>query len=154
MMLAGLRSLWTTPCRCAWSSASAIWIATRNASGSGSGAVLQSPRERRAVDVLHHQEDRRTVFADVVERADIRVGDAGDGAGFVAEPFDSAARRVHELAREQLDGDRPIESRIARTVDFTHAPGTERCQDLERAGAGAGEETPLGVGEFYPAEGA
>ena len=72
-----------------------------------------------------------------MERADIRMSDAGDGAGFVAEPLDPAARRVHELAREQLDGDGPIEPRIARTVDFTHAPGTERCQDLERAEAGA-----------------
>ena len=54
-------------------------------------------------------------------------------ASLVAEPFDPAAWRVHELAREQLDGDGPIESRIARTVDLAHSPGTERCQDLERA---------------------
>ena len=37
MMLPGLRSACTTPCRCAWSSASAIWIATRNARSSGNG---------------------------------------------------------------------------------------------------------------------
>ena len=112
-------------------------------------AVLQPPREGRAVDILHHQEDRRTVLTDVMKRADIRMRDAGDGASFVAEPFDAAAWRVHELAREQLDGDGPIESRIARTVDFAHSPGTERCQDLERAEAGArGEphdERRLGV---------
>ena len=100
-------------------------------------AVFQSLREGRAVDILHHQEDRRTVLPDVMQRADIRMGDARDRACFVAEPFDPAARRVHELAREQLDGDGPIESRIARTIDFTHSPGTERCQDLERAEAGA-----------------
>ena len=100
-------------------------------------AVLQSPREGRAVDILHHQEDGRAVLTDVMERADIRMRDAGDGARFVAEPFDPAAGRVHELAREQLDGDGPIEPRIARTVDFAHSPGTERCQDLERAEAGA-----------------
>ena len=66
--------------------------------------------------------------------------EAGDGASFVAEPFDTAVRRVHELVREQLDGDRPIEPRIARTVDFAHSPGTDQCQDLERAEAGAGGE--------------
>ena len=104
-------------------------------------AVLQPPREGHAVEILHHQEDRRTVLADVMECADIRMRDAGDGASFVAEPFDPAAWRVHELAREQLDGDGPIESRVARTVDFTHSPGTERCQDLEWAEAGAGRET-------------
>ena len=63
-------------------------------------AVLQSPRERRAVDILHHQEDGRTVLPDVMKCADVRMGDARDGARFVAEPFDAAAWRVHELARE------------------------------------------------------
>ena len=103
-------------------------------------AVFESPGERRAVDILHHQEDRRAVVADVMERADIGVCDAGDGAGFVAKPFDSAARRVHELAGEELEGHGPIESRIARTVDLTHSPGPEGGQDLERAEAGAGGE--------------
>ena len=103
-------------------------------------AVFQPLGEGRALDILHHQKDGRTVFTDVMKRADIRMRDAGDGASFVAEPFDPAARRVDELAREQLDGDGPIEPRIARAVDFTHSPGAEQCQDLERAKAGAGVE--------------
>ena len=75
--------------------------------------------------------------------------DAGDDASFVAESFDPAAWRVHQFAREQLDGDGPIESRIARTVDFTHSAGAERCQDLERAEAGAGGEPHDGVNWEY-----
>ena len=65
--------------------------------------------------------------------ADIRVCDAGDGARFVAEPFNPPAWRVHELAREKLDGNDPIKSRIARTIDFTHPSGAQRRQDLEWA---------------------
>ena len=95
-------------------------------------------REGLALDILHDQEDGRAVFADVVERADIRVCDAGDGARFVAEPFDPAAWRVQELAREQLDGDGPIQSRIARPIDFAHPAGAKRRKDLERAESGAG----------------
>jgi hypothetical protein len=75
-----------------------------------------------------------------MERADIRMRDARDGASFLSEAFDPVARRGHQLAREQLEGDGPVESRIASPVDLTHSPGTERCQDLEWAEAGAGSE--------------
>ena len=44
--LPGFRSRWTIPRRCAVSSASAIWIATRTCSAGGSG-----PFARRAVSV-------------------------------------------------------------------------------------------------------
>jgi hypothetical protein len=39
-------------------------------------AVLESPGEGRAVDILHDQEDRRTVLTDVIECADVRMRDA------------------------------------------------------------------------------
>ena len=113
------------------------------------GAVLQSAREGRAVDILHHQEDGRPVLTNVMECADVRMRDAGDGARFVPEPFDAAVWRVHDLAREELDGDGPIESRIARTVDFAHSSGAERCQDLERAEAGSRGEPHDGVDWEY-----
>jgi hypothetical protein len=68
------------------------------------------------------------------------MGDAGDDARFVAEAFDPAAWRVHELAREQLDGDGPIESRVASPIDFTHASGAQRGQDFEWAKSGSRNE--------------
>jgi hypothetical protein len=81
--------------------------------------------------MLHHQEDGRTVLTNVMERADIGMGDSRDGASFLSEAFDPVARRDHQLAREQLDGDGPVESRIASAVDLTHAPGAERGENLE-----------------------
>ena len=104
-------------------------------------AVLESRRQSDAFHVLHHQEDRGAVLPDVVQRADMWMGNAGDGARFATKPFDPAAGRVQELAREQLDGDRPIEPRIACPIHFAHPPGTERRQDLERAKTGAGRES-------------
>jgi hypothetical protein len=53
--------------------------------------VLQSARQGGAVDVFHHEEDSRTVLSDVVQRADVRMRDAGDDASLVAKPFDPAA---------------------------------------------------------------
>ena len=104
-------------------------------------AVLESRRQSDAVHVLHDQEDRGAVFANVVQRTDMLMGNAGDGARFATKPFDPAAGRLQELAREQLDGDRPIEPRIACPIHFAHPAGTERRQDLERAKAGAGRES-------------
>jgi hypothetical protein len=65
---------------------------------------------------------------------------AGDRARLEAKALDPVPRRVQQLAREELDGDRPVEPSIARSIDFTHAAGTEWCQDLERTEAGAGRE--------------
>jgi hypothetical protein len=48
---------------------------------------------------------------------------------------------VQEFAREELDGDGPIEPGIARAVDLSHASGTERCEDLKSAEADAGGES-------------
>jgi hypothetical protein len=88
--------------------------------------VLEAPGECRSVDMLHHQEDGGAVFTDVMEGADIRMRDACDGAGFVPEAFDSWIVGRDQLAREELDGDDPLESRIASPVHFTHSPGAER----------------------------
>ena len=100
-------------------------------------AILQSPRQGGTLEIFHDEEDVRSVLTDVMECADIRVRDARDGARFVPEPFDPAAWRVHEVAWEQLDGDGPIESRIARAKNFTHPTGAKRCQDLEWAETGS-----------------
>jgi hypothetical protein len=103
-------------------------------------AVFESAGESGAGDMLHHQEDGRAVLADVVECADVRMRDARDRPRFLPEALDPAARRGHELARQDLDGDDSIQSRIAGPVDFAHPPRAERGQDLEGAEAGAGIE--------------
>jgi hypothetical protein len=54
-----------------------------------------------------------------------RVGDLDCGA--------QRERQRQRTVRPQLDGDGPIESRVARAVDLTHSTGAERCEDFERA---------------------
>jgi hypothetical protein len=73
-----------------------------------------------------------------MERADVRMRNARDSAGFLSEAFNPWIRSREQLTREELDGHDPIEPRIARSIDFTHSAGTEWCQDLERTKASAG----------------
>ena len=141
MMLPGLRSACTTPCRCAWSSASAIRIAARNARSSGNG-----PSASRAARVTPstYSITRKIAGPSSPTSCSVQI------CGWVMRATASASRRnrsilsagrVQELAREHLDGDRPIEPRIAGPIHFAHPPGAERRQDLERAKTGAGRES-------------
>jgi hypothetical protein len=86
------RSRWTIPWRCAATSASAIWIAIRNASLTGT--ALQG----LTVDVLHDQ----IVRSDVIELADAGMIEGGDRPRLARE-----ALRVFAL--EAFDRDRAME---------------------------------------------
>src|SRR6202161_3505323 len=107
--LPGFRSRWITPWRCAFSSASQTWMATRSSSGVGIGpcsmrlarrflqrlanldghaqqfrrrhrALLDALGERLALQIFHDKKIRAVLLADVVERADIGVIEAGNRA--------------------------------------------------------------------------
>jgi len=60
-----------------------------------------------------------------------------DRACFAIEPF-AELRIGGERLRENLDGNRTIEARVARLVDLPHAAGPEGGEDLVRAEADAG----------------
>ena len=131
MMLPGFRSRCVTPCPCAFSSASATAIATFSASSSGSG-----PRASRAASVspsqvLHHQEVGLALAPDVVQRADVRMVQRGDGLRLALEPLLHLGI-VGEVGREDLDRDRAVQPRVGRLVDLAHAAGAERDPDFIR----------------------
>ena len=65
--------------------------------------------ERRALDVFHHE----IVLADVEQRADMRMIQAGNGLGFALEA-------LAEASLDGLDGDGPVEPRVTRPIDRTH----------------------------------
>jgi len=65
----------------------------------GSACASGIAGERRALDVLHHQ----IVEADVVQRADVRMIQRGDGAGF---PLEALA----ELLGADLDNYRAVQA--------------------------------------------
>src|SRR5271169_2178179 len=67
---------------------------------------------RLAFHVLEHQ----IIGSDVVDLADVGMVQSGDGPGFALEVL--AVRAV-----EKLDGDRAIETGVARLPDLAHAAG-------------------------------
>jgi hypothetical protein len=70
--------------------------------------------EGGAFDEFHDQ----VIGADVVDRADVRMVEGGDGAGFALESF-------VEFFFGNFDGDRAIEAGIAGSVDLSHAARAE-----------------------------
>jgi hypothetical protein len=90
-------------------------------------AVLTLHRiERRARDVLHHQEQVvRLLAAVVVELDDVRVLERGDGARLESEAL------LHVLvggrSSEHLDRDLPADLRIDREVHLPHRSLTEQA---------------------------
>lgn len=51
-----------------------------------------------------------------------------------------AIRIAGETGRQNLDRYVTVETRVARTIDLTHASGSGRCQDLIGSKFGAGGE--------------
>ena len=82
---------------------------------------------------------RAVLTADVVERADVRVVERGDRAGFALEPL-AELRVAGEVRRQDLDRDGAIETRVARLVDLAHPARAERRHDFVRTESRTGGE--------------
>ena len=87
MMLPGFRSRWMMPARCAVSSADAISIAVLQRLVERQRSLREPVGQRPTVEILHDQEGRALLLADVVQRADVRMRELRDRAGFAIEPL-------------------------------------------------------------------
>ena len=95
------------------------------------GTVPETLLKRFALEQLHHQEIRLVLAADIEERADVRVRQPGDRPRLLLEPLAGFGRRG-PMRGQDLDRDRAIEAGVACLVDLTHAPRSERREDLVR----------------------
>jgi hypothetical protein len=120
--------------------------------------LLQPRRERLPLEALHHQEVDRLrrlcpsrlppcalhltlehLAAGVVERADVRVGQAGDRLRLALEA--RAARGIRrEGWRQDFDRDEALEARVARLVHLAHPARAEARDDLVGAETRSGRE--------------
>ena len=92
-----------------------------------------------ALDVLHGDEVRPLVDADVVDVRDVRVVEGRSGARLALEPL--AVDLVDgQLRREHLDRDGPLQPRVPRPVDLSHPSGPDGAEDLVRAESPAGRQ--------------
>ena len=120
------------PFSCAASSASAIWHAIESASGIGSGPRAEAIGERGSFNELEDQRRHAIGFLQPVDRADVRMIERGEEAGFAREAR-PALGVSGEVGRQDLDRDVAPELAVARAIDLTHAASTERRDDRVRA---------------------
>src|SRR5437764_13331973 len=64
-----------------------------------------------------------------MQRADVRMRQLRDRARLAVEAL-AQLRVGGEHIGQDLDGDDAIEPRVAGAIDFAHAAGAERCEDL------------------------
>ena len=96
------------------------------------------PRATRSasVDELHHQERGAIRLFQSIQSRNARVIQCGQELRFSLEPRE-AFGILHEALGQNLDRDLSAELRIARAVDFSHAAGAKRGDDLVNAQAGS-----------------
>jgi hypothetical protein len=72
---------------------------------------------------------RGKTFPDVEQRADVRVGEGGDGARLALES--RATLRVGtQFGGQELQRNRAAQARVPRLVDLTHASGAYQSEDF------------------------
>ena len=98
-------------------------------------------RERFALEVLHHEERRSLVLADVVNGADVRVIELGHRACLAFEPL-AQLRVRRKRGWQHLDCHGAIEAPVARPIHFAHSARAYWCNDF------IGTE-PSAVGECH-----
>ena len=92
-------------------------------------AFLQTLLERLTLHVLHDEVVNPVLFADVVERADVRVVQAADGPCFTLEAF-PALRIGGQVFGKDFDGNRAVQPGVGCTIHLTHTTGTELVGDF------------------------
>jgi len=103
-------------------------------------AAGQPLRQRLTLQVLHPQEIDAVILTDVVESADMRMIQRGDGAGFALKPRDQAGplfRALPQIRAEHLESDGAIQTAISRAVHFAHTAGAKQSGDFVRPQSGS-----------------
>ena len=85
-MLAGFRSRWIRPRSCTAASVSTTVSAMARGFVKGQGTAREAIGQRLAVEQLHHEVVHAVLMPDVVDGADVRVVQRGDGARLALEP--------------------------------------------------------------------
>ncbi len=91
--------------------------------------LLQTLRERLALQILHHQKISSILMAGVVERADVWMIQAGDGLCFAVEAL-AQIGAVGKVGGENLDGDDAIEACVPGAIHLSHSARTDGGEDF------------------------
>jgi hypothetical protein len=110
--------------------------------GGEASDALEEASEILTVDILHRDERLAVHFADVVDAADIRVGDLAGDPHFGVEAFEYSLG--DSGFGEEFEGDWLREGEIGGAVDLSHSSAAEESDDAVAAiDEGAGEEAAV-----------
>ena len=131
MMFAGFRSRWMMPCWCAFSRAMRDFRADLQDLIERQRAFRQAVSESLAFEIFHHQEVGAVLRADIVEGADVRMLQRGNGPGFPLHPLLQFGVRG-KMRRQNLDGDGAVEAGVLGAVNLAHAPSAEERDEFHK----------------------
>ena len=98
--------------------------------------LFQPLLERFAFDELHYQVISPFVMTDVVERADVRIAQRGNGARFAIESLPKLGIG-REMRGKDFQRDDAVEARVGAAIHLAHAARADRCDDFIRPEARA-----------------
>ena len=70
------------------------------------------------------------LLADVVERADVGMIEAGNNLASRSKRWRRAWLSAREIRGQDLDGDGPLQARVSRAIHFAHAASAQRREDF------------------------
>ena len=123
------------------------------------GSSPQARRQGFPLQVLHHEEIHTVVVSDVIERANARMRESSDGAGFVSEAC--PASRVGGRRQRKSFIATCRSSRVSRALYTSPMPPapmklsmrkTPSCIPAERPGKAGGESTTVAAAGRRPRE--
>jgi hypothetical protein len=110
---------------------------------------FESLRQRLAFDALHHQELDAVLSSNVVQHANVRMIQAGDRLRLAFKTLPQSWV-IRKLLRKNLDGDRAVQTRVARAVHLSHSARSEWRNNLVWPESSAGGQCHSG--QIIPAE--
>jgi hypothetical protein len=100
---------------------------------------LESRSKRLTFQILHDEEVDATFMANVVKGADVRMIQRRDCAGFTLKSLMNS-RVIRDTCGQHLDGNCPVQARVAGAINLAHAACAEGADDFVRAEAPTGRE--------------
>ena len=127
IMLAGLRSRWTTPMLCACASAaSACMQSSADRCGEQRAHAIDHVLERLAPHELHDHQPLAFVLEQLVNRRDPRMAEAGDRDRFRPKAFGNF--RIVQFGIQNFDRHIAMKRLVQRPIDRAHAPAADPVQ--------------------------
>jgi hypothetical protein len=94
-------------------------------------SLLQPLCKSLSVEILHDDVSGAVIVADIIELANVRMIEAGDGASFTLESLAVFGPGFRSMPQD-LDRYSALEAQVFRSIDFTHAPSAKQGHDFIR----------------------